>query len=169
MEKIVVIGGVDCSPEAYQIAFEVGYQIIKSKQLLFQGGAGGVGKAALEGGLKALKETNTKPKDRLFSCLPAFRWVDPEDTSRGTIIVMGSNWGERRNLMINHIDGAIAVSGGSGTAHEISLCTELGKPVIPIGGEGSAETYRYEINGDLMISDIHSPKKAVKYLLKKLK
>ncbi len=149
--KIAIIGGSSCSKLAKEVAHGVGYYIIKEGHILYTGGAAGVGDTAEEGGLKAVHEINGIPYELIFICNPFF---ETEKTFKGMKVKMGDNWEERRKLLIQEVDGAIAISGGFGTSDEINKCDLYKKPIIPIGGEGAAEVKRQQINGHLDINNI---------------
>lgn len=168
MKRIAVIGGVHASEEALKTAEHVGYEIVKSGHILYEGGAGGVGTAARQGGLKAAQELGYDPNHVVFTCLPKFNWVKAGKSKDGYVLIMGGDWAERRRLMMEAVDGAVAISGEGGTANEISIGVSLKKPVIPIGGEGSAEDHRFESNGCLYISDTLAPLHAVQQVLEAL-
>jgi len=156
--KIAVIGGQTASEKAKDAAKNVGYEIIRAGHLLYSGGYGDVGNAAVDGAVMACEEIKKKPEENIFICLPK---SEKPKNNKATLKVMGNSLEERREAMIKEIDGAVAISGGVGTTDEINLCQELSKPVIPIGGEGAAEKLRKLMKGDLYLKQLEAPFLAV--------
>lgn len=165
-DKIAVIGGRSCSAYAHATADEVGYRIIESGNILYSGGASGIGDGAEKGGLRACKCLGLTPSEWIFICLP---WHETKETEVGMRVKMGSSWGERRKLMMEAVDGAIAISGGVGTADEIHWANEFDKPVVPIGGEGTAEGHRKDVDGIWVQEDPTAPGHAMNELLELLR
>lgn len=116
---IGVIGGNTCSPEIYELAYQVGKYLAKANSLLICGGMGGVMEAACKGAVEAGGTTvGILPSDRI------------EDANPYVVIPIATGMGIGRNIIIARTARAlIAVDGKYGTLSEIAYALQLNKPV----------------------------------------
>ena len=118
--NVGVIGAGDCSPDAYDIACELGRLIGENEWVLVCGGLGGV----MEGAAKGCFETGGMtvgflPGEQRGQANPYISLPIP------------TGMGEGRNLLIVRAsDVLIAIAGGYGTLSEIGLALKIGKPVV---------------------------------------
>ena len=150
MRKLVigVIGSSECSVDIGQIAEEVGQEIAKRGALLICGGLGGVMEAACKGakqeggmtiGVLPMRERNM-----------ANPYVD---------IPIATGFGEGRNVIIvQSVDGIIAIAGQYGTLSEIAFALNRGLPIVGIS--------TWEI--DAPIERVKGGKEAVELLFEKI-
>jgi len=125
--SIGVIGSGDCSPEIYQLAYEVGQGIARAGARLICGGLGGVMEAAAKGAKEAGGLT--------IGILPG---TSPDEANPYIDIPIVTDMGHARNIIVVRSSQAIiAVSGSYGTLSEIALALKIGIAVV-----GLKTTYR---------------------------
>lgn len=118
--KIAVLGGAVCTPEASELAYEVGSLIAERGGVLICGGRGGVMEAACKGA-----------SDRGGLTVGILPGDLAEEANRFVHIALPTGLGEARNVIIvKSADAAIAVNGSYGTLSEIAFCLKLGVPVV---------------------------------------
>jgi len=147
MNKIIgVVGGSTCSPEIYELAYEVGRFIAKSKNILICGGLTGV----MEAVCKGAKSEN----GFTLGILPggvkteANKWVD---------IPIVTGMGMARNvIIIRTADSIIAIDGSTGTLSELAIAANLEVPIVGLK--------TWEI--DLPIHRVDTPEEAVELAIK---
>jgi hypothetical protein len=110
-----------CDEETYRIAYRIGELLAEKGCIVINGGLGGVMEASSKG---------AKSKGGLtIGIIPtaekhANRYVD---------VVIATNIGHARNMIIVHSsDALIAVGGGYGTLSEIAIALKEGKNVVAI-------------------------------------
>jgi uncharacterized protein (TIGR00725 family) len=119
-KHIGVIGAGDCSPEDFEIAYEVGYLVAQHGWVLICGGLGGVMEGAAKGCLEKGGIT--------VGLLPG---TEKESANPHITLAIPTGMGEARNvLVVRASDVVIAIAGGYGTLSEIGLALKIGKPVI---------------------------------------
>ena len=145
---IGVVGGRDESEEVLRLAEDVGYEIAQCKAVLVCGGHGGVMEAACRGAKNGGGETiGILPGDDRNAANP---YVD-------TVIPTGI--GVARNaIIINTIDGIVAVGGKYGTLSEIAFALQKGIPIVALKS--------WQIDETILTAD--SPIKAIKLLFDKI-
>ena len=125
---IAVIGSSEAGSKALEIAFDAGKQIIKAGFSLICGGLSGVMEAACRGAESAAGPDS----GRIIGILPG---ISKRDANKWVDIVIPTGVGFSRNFIIAcACDGAIAISGGSGTLSELSMVWQYGKPIVVICG-----------------------------------
>jgi hypothetical protein len=134
---VAVIGGRVITDEACQMAALIGKAIILAGRSLLTGGRRGAGEHASLGAAVACSELGTAPEAKIFALVPR---GERSDFRIGTCLEAGSNWLERRILLIRHSVGAIVVGGGEGTADEVRIAVLQaimeGYSIIPASGTG---------------------------------
>jgi uncharacterized protein (TIGR00725 family) len=136
--RIGVFGsdGEHCTPEAERIAYDVGRRLAQAGTIIYTGGAMGVMGAACKGAREGGGIS--------ISISP---WGDsPEDRKRcnpdSTIVIPTGIGYARCQVLVNSVDGAIAIAGGVGTLAEIGEMYLNRKPVVAIETSGGiAEKY----------------------------
>jgi uncharacterized protein (TIGR00725 family) len=122
-KHIGVIGAGDCSPEDFEIAYEVGYLVAQHGWVLICGGLGGVMEGAAKGCLEKGGIT--------VGLLPG---TEKESANPHITLAIPTGMGEARNvLVVRASDVVIAIAGGYGTLSEIGFALKIGKPVIGLG------------------------------------
>jgi uncharacterized protein (TIGR00725 family) len=147
MTRIIgVIGGSHCTPEIYELAYEVGKFIAKSKSILICGGLTGVMEAVCKG---AKSESGLT-----IGILPgrgkteANKWID---------IPIVTGIGMARNVIIvRTADSIIAIDGSTGTLSELAVAANLEVPIVGLK--------TWEI--DLPIHRVIHPEEAVEMAIK---
>ncbi|KAA0003679.1 MAG: TIGR00725 family protein [Thermoplasmata archaeon] len=116
---ISVIGGGECSKDAYEMAVEVGRRIARMNAVLITGGLGGIMEAACKG---AKEEGGIT-----IGILPGER---KEEGNVYLDYVIATGLGQARNaLVVLNADIVIAINGEYGTLSEIALALKYGKKV----------------------------------------
>lgn len=163
--QIAVLGSSDviCSKKAYNMAFEVGQEIAKTKSVTLTGGGLGVMEAALKGA--------KKEKGLTIAIVP---WESMEKVNdyADLVVATGIGW-SRNSINLNSCDGAIIVQGGAGTLNEATYGYMMSKPIValtPSGGiaEEISNKYFDERRTDFVYGS-NSPRDAVKLVLKLIK
>lgn len=147
MLKIIgVIGGSHCDKDIYDMAYEVGKEIARSKNLLICGGLTGVMEAVCRG---AKSENGTT-----IGILPGRmkqegnQWVD---------IPIVTGMGMARNVIIvRSSDAVIAIDGSVGTLSEIANASTFEVPIIGLK--------TWEV--DIPMQRVNDPKEAVELAIK---
>jgi|Deesub1362B_J571_1020462.scaffolds.fasta_scaffold00239_39 hypothetical protein len=122
IKQIGVIGSASCDEQLYDIAFRVGELIAKRGYILINGGLGGVMSASAEGARKA--------GGTVVGIIPQ---ADKKLANPFCGIVIATNMGHARNMIIVHSsDAIIAVGGGYGTVSEMAIALKEGKRVVAI-------------------------------------
>lgn len=147
MNRIIgVIGGSVCSPEIYELAYEVGKLLAKSKNILICGGLSGVMEAVCKGAKSENGLTIGVIPGRMKR--EANKWVD---------IPIVTGMGAARNVIIVRTsDSIIAIDGRVGTLSELAIAANLEVPIIGLK--------TWEI--DLPIHRVKKPKEAVELAIK---
>lgn len=119
---IGVIGGNTCSPEIYELAYQVGKYLAGANAILVCGGMGGVMEAACKGAVEAGGTTvGILPSDSIDQANPYVQ------------IPVATGMGIGRNIIIARTArGLIAVDGKYGTLSEIAFALQLNKPVVAL-------------------------------------
>lgn len=121
---IGVIGASRPSAEGWRLAEIVGREIASRGAVLICGGLGGVMEAAAKGAVEAGGD--------VIGILPG---PDAELANPYVTLVVATNMGHARNVIIAHTAGAlIAVEGEYGTLSEAAIGLKLGKPVFVLPG-----------------------------------
>ena len=123
MKKLIgVIGGRQCSPEIWDIAYQVGQLIAQNGYGLVCGGRGGVMEAASRGCV----EHGGITVGILIS-------DDPSEANPYIQIAIPTGLGIARNLLVvRSAVGLIAIDGHYGTLSEIAFALQLQKPIVGI-------------------------------------
>jgi len=129
---VAVTGGADAPREALDLAFVVGYEVVRRGHILLNGGAKGVDCYAVHGGDKYGEETGMDFDGEMIAFRP--RNAQQPASSRYTEVrVIGNTHAERSDAVVRNCDILIILSGGSGTMDIAKRAQNYGKPVIPIG------------------------------------
>jgi uncharacterized protein (TIGR00725 family) len=120
---VAVIGPGRASPEALQVAEDVGARLAAIGAVVVTGGLGGVMEAASRGARSR--------HGRTVGILPG----EDRDAANGWVeIALATGLGELRNgLVVRAVDAVVAIGGGHGTLSEIGLALRTGRPVIGLG------------------------------------
>jgi len=115
---------------SYKIAEEIGEEIAKRDLTLFTGGSTGIMEHAMKGAKKAGGET--------VGIIPASHYTKYEYLGKFIDIKINTGTDEagRIPILINSVEGIIAVGGGVGTLIEVSIAYHQGKPIVVIEGSG---------------------------------
>lgn len=122
MKQVGVIGVSSCDEELYKIAYRVGELLAEKGCVVINGGLTGVMEASAKG---------AKSKGGLVvGIIPsAFKG----DANPYVDIVIATNMGHARNMIIVHSsDALIAIGGGYGTISEMAIALKEGKRVVAI-------------------------------------
>ncbi len=122
MKQVGVIGASSCDEELYRIAYRVGELLAEKGCIVINGGLTGVMEASAKG---------AKSKGGLVvGIIPsAFKG----DANPYVDIVIATNMGHARNMIIVHSsDALIAIGGGYGTISEMAIALKEGKRVVAI-------------------------------------
>ena len=132
--QIAVIGynKENCTPEARNLALEVGREIARSGSVLICGGLGGVMEAACKGAKENNGVTIGIIPQQEFSF--ANEYCD---------IVICTGMGYARDLIVaTSADGIIAIGGGVGTLIELAVGYMIKKTMVVLSGSGGvSEVY----------------------------
>ncbi len=117
---IGVIGAGECSPEAFEIAHEVGRLVAQREWVLICGGLGGV----MEGAAKGCSAGG----GMAVGLLPG---TDRYSANPYIALAIPTGMGEARNvLVVRASDVIVAIAGEYGTLSEIGFALKIGKPVV---------------------------------------
>jgi len=122
MKQVGVIGASSCDEELYRIAYRVGELLAEKGCVVINGGLTGVMEASAKG---------AKSKGGfVVGIIPsAFK----SDANPYVDIVIATNMGHARNMIIVHSsDALIAIGGGYGTISEMAIALKEGKRVVAI-------------------------------------
>jgi len=118
------------SESSYKLAEEVGEEIAKRGLALFTGGSTGVMEHAMKGAKKAGGKTvGIIPASSHKQYAYLGKFIDFR-------INTGTDEAGRIPILINSVEGIIAIGGGVGTLTEIGIAYHQGKPVVVIEGTG---------------------------------
>jgi uncharacterized protein (TIGR00725 family) len=127
-KQVLVIGysSDHCTQHAYKLAYEVGKEIALQGSILITGGLGGVMEAASKG---------AKNQGGLVV------GIIPQDEKRYANafcdVVISTGLGHSRNFVTAYsADAVIVIGGGIGTAIEVGVAYQKGKPIIAMKGSG---------------------------------
>jgi len=120
MIQIGVVGASQCDQETYETAYKIGQLIAENNCILINGGLGGVMEASAKG---AKSKGGT-----VVGILPV---SEKKSANAYVDVVIATNMGHARNIIIVHSsDAIIAIGGGYGTLSEIAIALKEGKKVI---------------------------------------
>ena len=120
--QIGVIGGRRASSKILKQAEEVGRLIADRGAVLICGGMGGVMEAACRGAKKAGGTT--------VGILPV---TSPDKGNTYLDVIIPTGMGLARNaIIINSVDGAVAVGGSYGTLSEMAFALQKGIPLVSL-------------------------------------
>jgi len=135
-----VIGASECTAAQATLAEEVGRRIAEAGWALYTGGLGGVMEAASRGARAA--------GGRVVGVLPG---AAARDANPYVEIPIATGMGHARNvILVQSVDGVVAIGGGAGTLSEIAIALKVGRPVVGLGS--------WEIPG---IEVVDSPAEAI--------
>ena len=129
--NIMVTGGRKTIPEVLQLAFLVGRQVILRGHTLISNGASGVDTESAKGALAAcrLKNLDAGTKIRVFRP----RRAPTPHFDFGSLQIVGSDYDERRNFVVQQSDALILLGGDKGTLNIARQAQIAGKPIVPVG------------------------------------
>lgn len=130
--NVVVTGGTDAQSAALDLAFAIGYEVVRRKHILLNGGAKGVDRYAVHGADKYLQEVNLRFDSQVIAYCPGDA-PQPASSRYTEVRVVGNNRAERRDEVVRDGDVLIVLSGDSGTLDMAKRARNYGKPVIPVG------------------------------------
>jgi predicted Rossmann-fold nucleotide-binding protein len=136
--NIMVTGGRNTEPELLQIAFLIGQYVILRGHTLINNGSEGVDKASAEGALAACKLKNLDASAKIQVFRP--RNAPKPHFDFGNLQIVGLDYDERRNFVIQKSDALILVGGYVGTRNIARQAQIVSKPIIPIGIGRNDET-----------------------------
>jgi uncharacterized protein (TIGR00725 family) len=125
MERYVgVVGPGEPAAVELDLATEVGELLAVRGAVVVTGGLGGVMAAAVRG--------SQRGGGRSVSLLPG---TDRSAAGAPATIVVPTGLGQLRNgLLVNAVDGIVAVGGSWGTLSEVALARRAGRPVVWLNG-----------------------------------
>lgn len=126
--RILVVGynGNHCPEETYNLAYEIGKEVVKRNGIVVTGGLGGVMDAASKGAKEegGLTVGIVPQEDDLL----ASKYAD---------IVIPTGIGYARDFVnVYTADAVIVVGGGAGTLVEVSAAYLKSKPIVALVGSG---------------------------------
>ena len=122
MIRIGVYGGSDCSDEIYRMAEEVGSLLVENGAVVYCGGLTGV--------MDAVSKGVKNGDGTVVGILPG---SECDEANEYVTIPVATGMGKARNVVIvNSIQGAIAIDGEYGTLSEIAHTLNQDKPVVGI-------------------------------------
>ena len=125
-----MIGNGTATEQGARAAEELGGKIIERGWRLVTGGLGGVMEAASRGAHRA----ESYREGDVVGLLPG---PDPRAANRWVDIVLPTNMGFARNvLVVSMADAVVAVGGGAGTLTEMAMAWQLDRPLIGLQIEG---------------------------------
>lgn len=130
--RIVVTGGADAPREALDLAFAVGYEVVRRGHFLLNGGAKGVDRSAVHGGDKYRKEAGSNFDGQIIAYCPE-NAPQPASSRYTDVRVVGNTRAERRDAVVRNGDILIVLSGADGTLDIAKRARNYGKLVIPVG------------------------------------
>jgi len=163
--QIAVLGSSKAitTPDAYNLAFEVGEEIAKRNALTLTGGGLGVMEAALKGA--------KKHKGKTLAIIP-WENLNKVNDYADVVVATGIGW-SRNSINLNSCDGAIIVGGGAGTLNEATYAYMMNKPLValtPSGGIAKELTNKYfDVRKTEFIYGTNTAKEAVELILKLIK
>lgn len=128
---IMVTGGRDITEETRQIAYLVGQQVILRGHTLLSNGSKGVDTASSDGALAACRSKNLNPNIKIQVFRP--RTAPTPHFDFGNLQIVGANYDERRNFVVQRSDAIILLGGAGGTGYVARQARIMEKPIIPIG------------------------------------
>ena len=126
MKKIVSVigdGGVLPGSEKYEIARELGRELVDNGYKVQTGGLGGVMEAALKGA----KESSNYSKGDTIAILPS---LNEEDSNVYADVIIPTGLDIMRNAKVVESDAVIAIGGGAGTLSEIAMAWQIYRLII---------------------------------------
>ncbi len=120
--QVGVIGSGDCYEDVCKIAERVGELLAERKCVIINGGLYGV--------MEAVSRGAKKKGGFVVGIVPG---KNKEEANRYCDVVIATNMGHARNMIIVHSsDVLIAVGGGYGTISEMAIALKEGKRVVGI-------------------------------------
>ena len=146
---VSVIGGRRCTPEAEQLAFELGKQLAHRADIICCGG--------LEGTMKAVCRGVKEAGGTTMGILPGY---EKKDANEFVDIVIPTGIGLARNvLVVKSADIVIALPGQAGTLSEIAYCLQYTIPVVSLKS--------WDIPGAVKVDSIEEAVNYVEHYLRK--
>jgi uncharacterized protein (TIGR00725 family) len=136
--QMMVTGGRNITQEMRELAYLVGQQVILRGHTLLSNGSRGVDEVSSEGALAACHSKNLNPNIKIQVFRP--RTASAPHFDFGNLQIVGANYDERRNFVVQRSDAIILLGGGSGTAYVARQARIMEKPIIPIGIGTRTET-----------------------------
>jgi len=123
IERVAVIGASECTVGQATLAEEAGRRIAEAGWSLYTGGLGGVMEAASRGARAA--------GGRVVGVLPG---SVAGEANPYVEIPIATGMGHARNvILVQSVDGVVAIGGGPGTLSEIAIALKVGRPVVGLG------------------------------------
>ncbi len=120
--QVGVIGSGDCYEDVCEIAERVGELLAERKCVIINGGLYGV--------MEAVSRGAKKKGGFVVGIVPG---KNKEEANRYCDVVIATNMGHARNMIIVHSsDVLIAIGGGYGTISEMAIALKEGKRVVGI-------------------------------------
>ena len=120
--QIGVIGAGECGERLWDLAYRVGELIAEHGAVLINGGLGGVMEASAKGA-----------QERGGTVIGIIPQGDTKMANSFCTVVIATNMGHARNMVIIHSSSAvISIGGGFGTISEMAIALKLGKPLISL-------------------------------------
>ncbi len=132
----VVTGGLKASSLALKLAEAIGYNVVKRRHILLNGGAEGIDKAAIEGANRYQQEATI-----FESKIIAYRPKTLAQTYNHLVTevqIIGETKAERRDAIARNADCVILLGGSKGTMDCYHRALNYKKPIIPVGCSGGA-------------------------------
>ena len=118
--QVGVIGSGSCYDDICDVAFKIGHLLAEKGVVIINGGLGGVMEAVSRGA-----------KSRNGFVVGVIPSKERRDANRYCDVVIATNMGHARNVVIVHSsDVLIAIGGGFGTLSEIAVALKEGKRVV---------------------------------------
>jgi len=145
---VVVTGGADAPRAALDLAFAVGYEVIRRGHTLLNGGAKGVDRSAVHGADKYRQEVGFRFDGQVIAYRPG-NAPQPASSRYTEVQVVGNTRADRRDAVVRDGDVLIVLNGGGGTFDMAKRARNYGKPVIPVGcSKGTALDLWHELVAD---------------------
>jgi len=113
--KIFVTGGIEVSQEVAQAAFLIGQCVVQRGHILLSNGSIGVDKLSGEGAFAMCRSKHLDANSRIRVFRP--RKAPSPHFTFGRLQIVGRDYDERRNYVIQQSDVVILLGGGDGTKY----------------------------------------------------
>ena len=148
--KIVAIAGdakVDENSDKFNIAFEIGKELIDNGYRIQTGGLGGVMRAACYGA----KSSEKYKEGDIIALVPSF---DINEVNEFADIVIPTGLDVMRNALVANASAVVAIGGGAGTLSEMAFAWTFGRLII---GVSNVDGWSSKLAGTKIDSRVRYP------------